>query len=150
MVFAPEAPPAVKGGAICVLLLTLLDVLVGLGWIKLASVWEVGIWYAFLRPGVRLVAGIAFAWGIAQMLGVFYWGWLVISVLIAPIVVVRTVIRMLSHSEGIGSVTFGPAPVVAGILWLLTTILLLSPGSVRAYCRDGRLWLKRSVEQPRA
>jgi len=140
--FAPEAPLAVRGGSICVLLLTTVDVLVGLGWVRLDSVWEIGLWYGFLRPGVRLLAGIAFAWGIAQMLGVFYWSWLVTSVLLAPIAVVTTFIRMLSHSEGIGAVTFGPAAVVAGFLWLLATVLLLSPASVRAYWRHGRLWLK--------
>ena len=143
-VFDRDAPLTVRAGAICVFLLALAN-----GYSQLQAVWAGASvdpgWYQWvMRPALRLFVGVVWAWGIAQMIGVFYWSWLVISVWMLAFTVIVPMIRFMDATD-IGAVAMGAPGIVVGLIWFVGIGLLLSPPSLRAYWRHGRMWRRSAA-----
>src|SRR5437867_3258634 len=79
--FRSEAPSTVRIGAALFLLLTLVEV----SW-HVYNTWlgpnaTGGLW-GVVRPAIGLLAGLFWVWGIARMIGLFYWSYVVLSSLL--------------------------------------------------------------------
>ena len=105
-----------------------------------------GLWHGAGRPVIGLIAGLAWAWGIGRMLGLFYWGWIG---LMAVVAIMITAVLTLSLSgfavEPITPDWTGP-DVIGMALVVAAFCLLISGPSLRAYWRHGRLVPRRRHE----
>jgi hypothetical protein len=141
--FDPEAPRTVRAGAVCLFTANVLDFIH-----SLSSQWSgggpgPGLWQGILRPVLGLGTGLVWAWGIGQMLGLFYWFWVVLMVLAAAVVLVMLGLSVLGLASGFAGHEWTVPDVIGLVLILSAFILLVSKPSLRAYWRHGRLVWKK-------
>src|SRR5262245_8765876 len=145
MIFNRNAPATVRIGAVGALLAALADSAVRIGWSWSMPPSEATLWTTIVRPLISFVVGVCFAWGIAQLNGLFYWSWFIVSLILIVTMLVMPIYRLFLASPDIGAVTVGPSFFIVGLLWLLTTAMLLTPSSIRAFWSHGHLGLGRDV-----
>ncbi len=141
--FDSDAPWTVRAGAACLFVANVFDFIH-----SLSSQWSgggpgPGMWRGVVRPVIGLIAGLAWAWGIGQMLGLFYWGWVVITVLAAAVALVMLALSALGLASGFAGHEWTMPDVIGLVLILSAFILLVSKPSLRAYWRYGRLSPRR-------
>jgi len=107
-----------------------------------------GVWRGVVKPLIGLGAGLAWSWGIAQMLGVFYWGWVVVVALVAITFLVMLALATLGLESGFSAHAWSAPEVLGLVLVAASFILLVSKPSLRAYWQKGRLVLKKTPESP--
>jgi len=144
--FDQDAPWTVRTGALCLALVSMFDFMC-----SLLNTWSdgglsLGLWRAVYRPIIGLGAGLAWAWGIAHMLGVCYWGWVVMMVLVVVSLVVMLILSVLGFDTPVASHTWTVADGIGLALVLAACVLLLSRPSLRAYWRHGRMSPRKSPE----
>jgi hypothetical protein len=142
--FDADAPWTVRAAAVCLTLETLLDFVYSLFTTWSGSAPNPRVWRGVVRPLIGLSAGLAWSWGIAQMLGVFYWGWVVVMALVAIICLVTMILAALGLESAFAAQAWSAAEILGLVLVVASFILLVSKPSLRAYWQKGRLVLKKS------
>ena len=137
--FDQDAPRTVRWGAVCLALVSLFDFMV-----SLLTAWSegglsLGPWRAVYRPAIGLIAGLTWAWGIAHMLGAFYWTWVAMMVLVAIALAIMLILSALGVGTPVASHTWTVGDGIGLALVLAACVLLLSRSSLRAYRQHGRL-----------
>ena len=133
--FHRDAPITVRLGAVGVFLLAVADAMSHIRWLVSAPTGEMTFWAAVLRIAVGLAAGVFFALGIARLNGVIYACWFGLTLSMIAVELGLSVWRFVSSSTGARWISFGGGLPVMGLLWFLTSALLLAPVSVRAVWR---------------
>jgi len=91
------------------------------------------MWAGVARTVFSLSLGALLAWGIASMHGLFYVLWFALTILMSGVELGLALWRLVSTSPTISSIKSGGELLVMGLLWLVTSALLLAPASVRAF-----------------
>jgi len=136
----------VRAGAVCLAVVSVFDFTC-----SVLTTWSegglsLGLWRAVYRPLIGLSAGLAWAWGIAHMLGVFYWVWVALIVFAAVAFVVMLILPMIDFGAPLEPHGWTVADGIGLALVLAACVLLLSTPSVRAYRRHGRLSPRKSTD----
>ena|SRR5713101_3010730 len=135
--FRSETPSTVRIGAALLLFLTLVEV----SW-HVYNTWfgpnaTGGIW-GVVRPAIGLLAGLFWVWGIARMIGLFYWSYVVLSSLLLVALVVDTVVSWLSNAGNRVASDRSIFGVIGLPIWLLTFGFLVARPSLHAFRHRGR------------
>jgi len=144
--FDPDAPWTVRAGVICLVVLSVFDCAYSLLTIWAEGGLSLGLWRAVIRPAVGLGASLAWAWGIARMLGAAYWCWVVMMALVAVVVVVASILSVLGFGSPFALHRWTMTDGIGLALVLVACALLLSGPSLRAFWRHGRLSPRKSPE----
>ena len=136
VIFHRDAPLTVRLGAIGAFLLAIADAA-----FHVSASLSAGptLWSSVIQPLIGLSVGVMIAWGIAQLNGLAYWFWFVVCIIGFVALIAILVARLFSFSPGPGA---GPPDlelVVLGLIWVMASIFLLSPSSIRTFWRKGRL-----------
>ncbi len=137
--FHRDAPITVRIGAIGVFLLAAADAISHIRWLWSMLTGAMTFWAAALRAAVSVAVGPFFALGIARLNSVIYLCWFALTLLMFSVELCLSVWRFVSSPAGVHWVSPGSGLPVMGLLWLLTSALLLAPVSVRAFWRHGRM-----------
>ncbi|HYS06727.1 MAG TPA: hypothetical protein VEW47_16225 [Candidatus Dormibacteraeota bacterium] len=146
--FDRDAPKTVRAGVVCLFAANVLDFVQSLSRQWAGGGPGPGLWQGILRPILGLVVGLVWAWGIGQMLGLFYWFWVVLMVLAAALVLVMLGLSVFGLGSGFAGHEWTPPDVLGLVLILTAVILLLSKPSLRAYRSHGRLVWKKPAAEP--
>jgi len=146
--FDPEAPWTVRAGAVCLACVNVFDFV-----LSLRSAWfDQGVppeaWSGFLRPVIGLAAGMIWAWGIGQMLGLFYWTWVSIMSLLAGAGLVGFGLSLMGYQASLVTHELDVASSAGLGMVLIAYVLLVSKPSLQAYRRFGRLVPRKATESP--
>lgn len=135
----PTAPLTVRLAALLIAGLSVFDfghTMIAMWFLDSA---DVGVWEGFIWPVLLLSLGLVWAWGIATMIGVYYW----LIVTLSGTVILGLVIAMF-----VGAL-IGKWPPEEGVHWdwpedpdtlvsLLILALLFSKPSIRAFWNRGK------------
>ena len=128
-----RAPITVRLGAIGVLLFAAADAVNHIRWLHPMPADASLLWAGVARTVFSLSLGALLAWGIASMHGLFYVLWFALTILMSGVELGLALWRLVSTSPTISSIKSGGELLVMGLLWLVTSALLLAPASVRAF-----------------
>src|SRR5260221_1426751 len=145
-IFDPDAPWTVRAGAVCLAVLSVVDFAVSFSGAWSDGGARPGPWHAVFRPVIGLSAGLGWAWGVVYMLGVFYWGWVIMVMFAAVVAGVMMALSVSGTDFPIASHTWTLGDGIGLALVLATFVLLVSKPSLQAFWRHGRLSPRKSTE----
>ena len=146
--FDPDAPWTVRAGVIFLVLANVVDLISSLLRFWSGAEPSPGLWRGVWRPVIGFAAGLAWTWGIAQMLGVCYWAWVVIMLGMAAVALVMIALSLLGLSSSFAGHEWTLVDVIGLALILVAFILMMSKPSLRAYWQHGRLFPRKAPESP--
>ena len=135
--FDVRAPLTIRGGTILLVVAAVLDFVRQVGTIWVNGAPSLGTWWAIARPIVSLVVGVWWAWGIAQIRGIYYWSWAAMvsaMAFVLAIVLPLSWAGLLDHGE---AKPWTPLLVVEGLCLVASCALLFSKSSMGLFWKRG-------------